>query len=41
MGMTPDAARRFYAMTNSVPFESVRYLSARDMAGMGLARVAG
>jgi hypothetical protein len=41
MGMTPDAARRFYAMTNSVPFESVRYLSARDMAGMGLARIAG
>lgn len=40
MGMTPDAARRFYAITNSVPFESVRYLSARDMVGMGLARIA-
>ncbi len=41
MGMTDDAARRFYALTNSVGFDDVRYLTARDMAALGLARVIG
>lgn len=41
MGIPADAARRFYALTNSVPFDDVRYLAARDMAAMGLAEVAG
>lgn len=41
MGLSPAAARNFYALTNSVPFESVRTLSAADMARLGLAEVAG
>jgi hypothetical protein len=41
MGLSDRAARRFYALTNSVPFDDVRYLGARDMAAMGLAEVAG
>jgi hypothetical protein len=41
MGLSAEAARRFYALTNSVPFDDVRYLGARDMAAMGLAEVAG
>lgn len=32
MGMRPDQARAFYAMTNSVPFASAKWLSAGDMA---------
>jgi hypothetical protein len=40
MGLSDDAARRFYALTNSVPFEQVRTLSARQMAQMGLAELA-
>ena len=32
-------AHRFYALTNSVPFEQVRTLTARQMAQMGLAEV--
>ena len=39
MGMSDADARRFYALTNSVGFENARYLSAREMAAMGLARV--
>lgn len=41
MGLSDAAAQRFYALTNSVPFEDVRMLSARDMARLGLADVAG
>lgn len=41
MGIPADAARRFYALTNSVPFDDVHYLGAREMAAMGLAEVAG
>lgn len=41
MGLSDATARRFYALTNSVPFESVRTLSAADMARLGLAEVAG
>ena len=41
MGMDDAAARQFYALTNSVGFDDVRYLGARDMARMGLAEVAG
>ena len=33
MGMDPQQARAFYAMTNSVPFERARWLSAEEMAG--------
>lgn len=33
MGLSEDEARSFYAMTNSVPFERARWLSAREMAG--------
>lgn len=40
MGLTDAAARSFYAMTNSVPFESVRTLSAADMARLGLTQIA-
>ncbi len=32
MGMTPAEAKGFYAMTNSVPFESALWLGAPDMA---------
>lgn len=32
MGMSPAEARGFYAMTNSVPFESALWLGAPDMA---------
>lgn len=39
MGMSIDAASRFYALTNATPFNSVRYLSANDMAQLGLARI--
>lgn len=31
MGMTAPQASAFYAMTNSVPFERARWLTARDM----------
>lgn len=31
MGMTRDGAAQFYAMTNSVPFESARWLSGSEM----------
>ena len=31
MGMSDDEARSFYAMTNSVPFSSAKWLSAREM----------
>ena len=41
MGLDEGAARRFYALTNSVGFEDVRYLGARDMARLGLAEIAG
>ncbi len=41
MGMDDAAARRFYALTNSVGFDDVRYLGARDMARLGLAEIAG
>lgn len=41
MGLSDRTARQFYALTNSVPFESVRTLSAADMARLGLAEVAG
>lgn len=33
MGMSPDEATAFYAMTNSVPFERARWLSAGEMRG--------
>ncbi|RYE74716.1 MAG: hypothetical protein EOO80_16690 [Oxalobacteraceae bacterium] len=33
MGMTEQQARAFYAMTNSVPFESALWLSAGEMRG--------
>lgn len=32
MGMSPIEARAFYAMTNSVPFESARWFGANEMA---------
>ena len=41
MGMDDAAARRFYALTNSVGFDDVRYLGARDMARLGLAEITG
>jgi hypothetical protein len=31
MGMTPDQAAAFYAMTNSVPFNGVRWLTAAEL----------
>ncbi len=33
MGMDESAARDFYAMTNSVPFESARWLTGEEMRG--------
>lgn len=33
MGMQEDAARAFYAMTNSVPFEDARWMTGREMRG--------
>jgi len=33
MGMSAQDAEAFYAMTNSAPFESARWLSAEDMRG--------
>lgn len=39
MGLSDDDARRFYALTNSVPFDDVRMLSAADMARLGLAEL--
>ncbi len=33
MGMSPEKAEAFYAMTNSTPFENARWLSASDMRG--------
>lgn len=33
MGMSGDEAARFYAMTNSVPFESARWLTGSEMRG--------
>lgn len=33
MGMSEQEARAFYAMTNSVPFESALWLSAEEMRG--------
>lgn len=41
MGMDDAAAQRFYALTNSVGFDDVRTLRARDMAQLGLAEVVG
>lgn len=41
MGLSDAGARSFYALTNSVGFDSVRTLHASDMAHLGLARVAG
>jgi hypothetical protein len=41
MGLSEDAARRFYTLTNSVGFDDVRMLAGRDMARLGLAEVAG
>lgn len=32
MGMAPEKARQFYALTNSTPFDDVRYLTRDDMA---------
>ncbi len=38
MGMAADEAARFYAMTNSVPFEDALWLTGADMRGwMGMA----
>ena len=31
MGMAPEAARAFYAMTNSVPFEDALWLTGEEM----------
>lgn len=39
MGMSIDAASRFYALTNATPFDSVRYLTANDMVRLGLAQI--
>ena len=41
MGLDDAAARRFYTLTNSVGFDDVRTLAARDMAQLGLAEVIG
>lgn len=32
MGMDDASARAFYALTNSTPFDDVRYLTRDDMA---------
>ncbi|MEZ5707900.1 MAG: alpha/beta hydrolase [Blastomonas sp.] len=36
MGISNDTARRFYALTNSVPYDNALYLAPRDFAAMGL-----
>ncbi len=36
MGMDPARARAFYALTNSTPFDEVRYLTRADMARFAL-----
>lgn len=36
MGMSDTKAHRFYAMTNSVPYESALYLKPRDLAAYGV-----
>lgn len=36
VGMSADEASRFYALTNSVPFEQARYLGRSDMAALHL-----
>lgn len=36
MGMAEDTARRFYALTNSVPFDEALYLAPLQLAQMGL-----
>ncbi len=36
VGMSSDEANRFYALTNSVPFEQARYLGRSDMAALHL-----
>jgi hypothetical protein len=36
VGMTTAEANRFYALTNSVPFEQARYLGRSDMAALHL-----
>lgn len=41
MGLNADVAARFYALTNSVGFDDVRYLNAADMARLGLAEITG
>lgn len=41
MGLSDARARSFYALTNSVGFDSVRTLHSSDMAQLGLAHVAG
>lgn len=41
MGLNEATARRFYALTNSVPFERMLTLSAAEMSGMGLTRISG
>ena len=41
MGLDAATAERFYALTNSVGFDDVRYLGAADMARLGLAEVTG
>ena len=32
MGLNDAKAREFYALTNSTPFDDVRYLTRNDMA---------
>jgi hypothetical protein len=32
MGMSPDRAKAFYALTNSVPHDSALYLKPQDIA---------
>jgi hypothetical protein len=41
MGIDDGAASRFYALTNSVGFDDLRLLGARDMAQLGLLESAG
>lgn len=41
MGMSPETAEAFYAMTNSVRFEDARWLSAEEMRGWSGAETAG
>lgn len=36
MGLAADTAKRFYALTNSVPFDQALYLKPADFAAMGL-----